>query len=395
MSSFLAGFKAKVIIPSLIGIFSFLGLPYGVQKLEVHIPEKNISQIISTTTEKVSENRAKITSTTVKTVLTTPKIKKILPTTTLPIKVEKYDQVLALKKELLQKIIKNDVLNMEEVNQKVRNSIINIFCTTKTGGDFKPISGSGVVISQDGLILTNAHVAQYFLLRNYNQKDFLACVGRTGSPAIPTYQIEPVYIPEKWLKDNAKKINEENPSGTGQNDYAFLAITNKIVNGQSTTTGIIPYLEIEKEDVFITGTPVVLSAYPAGFLGGIILQSSLWLTSSAGNIGKLYYLDNPEKTELFGLSGNILSQHGASGGAVVSLISGKLLGVIVTATAEKTTGEREIGAITLPYIISEFKKDSGNSIESFIKKSKVDLVSDFNNIYRENLEKIIFDVLNN
>src|SRR3989344_7620809 len=75
-----------------------------------------------------------------------------------------------------------------ELNDTVRKSIVNIFCLTKTVGVIEPITGSGVIIDSHGIILTNAHVAQYLLLRDYLVKDFLNCVIRGGSPATPLYK---------------------------------------------------------------------------------------------------------------------------------------------------------------------------------------------------------------
>ena len=53
-------------------------------------------------------------------------------------------------------------VSFSKINEVTRDAIVNIFCTTKSGGSFKPITGSGVVIDKRGIILTNAHVAQYF-----------------------------------------------------------------------------------------------------------------------------------------------------------------------------------------------------------------------------------------
>ena len=52
------------------------------------------------------------------------------------------------------------VFSSEELNLKARRALVNILCTTKRGGLFSPISGSGVFIDPRGVILTNAHVGQ-------------------------------------------------------------------------------------------------------------------------------------------------------------------------------------------------------------------------------------------
>lgn len=297
-----------------------------------------------------------------------------------------------LKKEA--PIEKKAIIDVDKLNTLVRGSVINIFCTTKTGGDLRPLSGSGIVISKTGIILTNAHIGQYFLLRDYKVKDFLTCLGRTGSPAYPTYKLELVYLPDVWLTENAKKINDENPLSTGENDYAFVVITGSISGNQIPNIDNLPYLEGETRDVFAPKDNVLLAAYPAGFLGGIIIQKDLWLASSISTISKLYYFNDPEKIDLFTIEGNIISQKGASGGAVVSLTTGKLLGIITTATTNaKTTDERELSALTLAYIKSQFEKSSGKTLSSFLEKPTADLIADFDNTLRTSLTEKITKVL--
>src|ERR1700733_12332820 len=81
------------------------------------------------------------------------------------------------------------VPNFAAINTFARTAIVNIFCTAN-GDELSPISGTGIIVTSGGLILTNAHVAEYFLLRNYQRPNFLDCVIRTGSPATATYEAE-------------------------------------------------------------------------------------------------------------------------------------------------------------------------------------------------------------
>ena len=64
------------------------------------------------------------------------------------------------------------LIPLEELNTKTRAALVNILCTTKWSGSFSPITGSGIIIDPKGVILTNAHVAQYYLLKDYLTKDF-------------------------------------------------------------------------------------------------------------------------------------------------------------------------------------------------------------------------------
>src|SRR5205085_2429432 len=79
-----------------------------------------------------------------------------------------------------------------------------------------------------GLILTNAHIGQYFLLKDFTQKNYVECVIRTGSPAYPKYHAELVYISPTWVANNKAILKSQNPKGTGENDFAFLRITSAI-----------------------------------------------------------------------------------------------------------------------------------------------------------------------
>ena len=69
----------------------------------------------------------------------------------------------------------------DAVNQEARAALVNILCETSSGS-LHPVSGSGVIIDPRGVILTNAHVAQYVLLASQPNVG-LTCMIRTGSPA--------------------------------------------------------------------------------------------------------------------------------------------------------------------------------------------------------------------
>ena len=152
------------------------------------------------------------------------------------------------------------------VNDRVRNALVNIICTTSSSGPFESISGSGVVIDPRGVILTNAHIAQFFLLRDYPRKDFVQCIIRTGSPAAPKYTAAPLFIPPSWIFNNAQKIVQTNPTGNGEHDYALLYITGTVT----------PAVQLPAEFPFLlsalnsppVGTDVLEAGYAAGFLGG-------------------------------------------------------------------------------------------------------------------------------
>lgn len=255
-----------------------------------------------------------------------------------------------------------------EMNKKARASIVNIICTTKSGGAFRPISGSGVIISENGIILTTAHLAQYFLLENAVEAGYLDCAIRNGDVAEPAYDAKLVYIPPKWIEQNAENIIRDEAKGTGENDYAFLLINKSMVSGK------------ELPAIFLFGVPdfdfenlpaelsVLLAAYPAGFIGGISIQKDLGLTSTFATVKNLYTFSEEESNNLdiFSLSGNIVAQSGSSGGGVFDTRDGKMLGIIVTSSEATTTGNRILNAITLPYAKRDFEKSAGEKLTAFL-----------------------------
>ena len=112
-----------------------------------------------------------------------------------------------------------------DLNTLARGSLVNILCLTQGAHHIiTPISGSGVVVDDRGVILTNAHIAQFYLFEDFPTEDFITCEIRTGSPAQSSYKAELLYISPPWISDNAKTIVSENPMGTGEHDFAFLVI---------------------------------------------------------------------------------------------------------------------------------------------------------------------------
>jgi hypothetical protein len=220
------------------------------------------------------------------------------------------------------------------------------------------------MIDSRGIVLTNAHVGQYFLLKDYPLPGFVNCIIRTGSPATPKYTAKLLYLPPTWIAQNAAKINSEEPTGDGQHDYALLLITGT-VNASTPLPSTFTSLPIsvdtpnEKEQVF-------LAAYPAGFLGGITVAKDLYQSSTYATVGDLYTFA-ANTLDLFSVGGTILSQHGSSGGAVTNT-DGVLMGLIVTATDAPSTDARDLRAISTPYIIHDFIQEThGTSLQAFLE----------------------------
>src|SRR3989344_56515 len=107
----------------------------------------------------------------------------------------------------------------------VEDATVNLYCRLKSGKTVYGTSGSGVFISDRGVILTNAHVAQYFLLAKDTLRVKGECWVRIGSPAKATYTASVLYLSPSWIDANAAGLKKKQPTGTGEGDFALLYVT--------------------------------------------------------------------------------------------------------------------------------------------------------------------------
>lgn len=284
------------------------------------------------------------------------------------------------------------VVDFEKISKDTRSAIVNIFCTSKSGGFFEPLSGSGVIIDPKGIILTNAHIAQFLLLKDYGAENFLQCVARTGSPAVAKYNLKIVYISPNWLNANYKQIASENQTGTGEDDFALLQIVSS-TDPDISISQPYPYMNIETVDSSkVVNSPVALVAYPAGFLGGIAIQRDLYMASSIAKVNKVYTFQDGT-LDIVSMSGSIIAQQGSSGGAVVNS-DGKLIGIISTYVNATNTDNRELDAITLSYINRTFIKNNGQSIKSLLNSDIETFSNSFNTNTVPALKNLLIGELN-
>lgn len=278
------------------------------------------------------------------------------------------------------------------LNTSVRGALVNVLCVTGGGGPLRPISGSGVIIDPRGVVLTNAHVGQFFLLKDYPSQNNIECLLRTGSPAQATYRAKLLYFPIGWLKVNAAKIIQENPTGTGERDYALLYITGSS-NPNGTLPASFPYVAPYAGDTTISGSDILLAGYPAGFLGGATIQTNLYISSAFGKIGQIYTFYEGGGEDLVSIPGTILSQKGASGGAAVRVSDGTLLGIITTSTSADSTAQRDLRAVTTHHINESLTEDIGQNLATFLSGDIAAKAEVFNITSVPTLTRMLTEVL--
>ena len=283
-------------------------------------------------------------------------------------------------------------ISPEALNTQARSAVVNIMCTIGSSGSMDPISGSGVIVDSRGIILTNAHVAQFFLLKDYPTPNNVQCVVRTGSPARAIYTAELIYLPPTWIDKNASQINAPTPKGTGQNDYAFLRITGT-TNPNSTIPKSFPHLAMSAADPQ-QGEQMLLVAYPAGFLQGTTVLTDLYQSSAYASVGTLYIFDETDKwVDLFSIPGSIVSQSGSSGGAAIRSNDGTLAGIIVTDTNATTTSGRDLNALSLAHIDHSLRVGGIGGIQTLFSGDPKQLAKIFNEDAAPALAKRLIDAI--
>ncbi len=264
-------------------------------------------------------------------------------------------------------------ISAEELNTQTRGALVNILCKTG-GGSVHPISGSGVFVDSRGIILTNAHIGQYFLLKDYPTKGNVDCVIRIGSPAAPTYRATLLFLPPMWLNQNASQLIAEKAKGTGEDDYAFLLVTG--TTGPGTLPVQFPSLPMTTEEPH-TNDAAFLAAYPAGFLDGTSIEKNLFPSSAYATVKELFTFGDGNAVDLVSIGGTIVSQGGSSGGATVRASDGKLFGLISTATSADTTAQRDLRSITLAHIDRSLKAAGKNGIASLLSQNVTEAAANF------------------
>lgn len=239
--------------------------------------------------------------------------------------------------------------DLELVNQHIQEALVNILCIADPASPVGSISGSGIIIDPLGTILTNAHIAQEFLLKDYPEKDTISCTIRIGSPATAAYTADLAYISPLWVVENQEAIAQESPKGTGKDDFALLTITGPSEFGKMPES--FPYIPLTFDEAQI-GDVVISAGYPASFLSSEAIRRNLVQISAAGVVEDVFtFLQTT--VDVLSLGGVPLAQQGASGGAVVRS-DGSLIGLVVTSSLEESTQERDLRAISTGHIARSF-----------------------------------------
>ena len=245
--------------------------------------------------------------------------------------------------------------------EKITESLVNIYCQYTTSKYKRTTTGTGFFIHQSGVILTNAHVAQFLLLEDTQQVTNAQCVIRMGNPALPTYEAKLLYLSPAWIRTNAHLIEDENPSGTGERDYALLYISKSIEN-----TELPPNYQSLPIDTNLlprntSGDIVFAGGYPAEKLYTEGAETNLIPSVASTTVGELYTFGS-NYADIFSIKESPVGEQGSSGGPIMRE-GGGVIGLIVTKGNETIEGPRSLRGLTLSYIDRTITEETGFTLE--------------------------------
>lgn len=240
------------------------------------------------------------------------------------------------------------------------DAIVNIFCTFRSDQFIKTTTGTGFFIDADGVIMTNAHVAQFLLLAAAESDGSADCIVRGGNPASPLYSAQLLYIPPAWVLENAKVLNDAQPMGTGERDYALLYVDGT-VNGLPVPTSF-PALPFSNEllSTRIVNSDIVVAGYPAGNLLAQGAGVDLIPRSADTSISELFTFGS-NRADVFSIKGSVVGAQGASGGPVLDS-NGDVIGMIATRGNDAVDGAGSLRAITLSHVHRTMLEETGFSL---------------------------------
>jgi Trypsin-like peptidase domain len=237
------------------------------------------------------------------------------------------------------------------------SALVNIFCTFKTKDYIRTTTGSGFFIDPDGVIMTNAHIAQFLLLEKTDAFGDAHCTVRTGSPAVAKYNAELLYISPAWVQKNAAEIQSNAPMGTGERDYALLYVSSDI-NGNPLPTQF-PALSFDSELLPIStkNHEVTAAGYPATDLIAHGPSTALISRIAKTSISELYTFGS-NYADVISVRGTEVGAEGASGGPIVNS-AGKVIAMIATRGDDTADGAGSLRGITLSHIDRTIKEETG------------------------------------
>ena len=232
-------------------------------------------------------------------------------------------------------------LSQEELYGKAETRVVNFFCSRPGGIKV----ASGVIISQKGYILTNAHVAEGF------DKDY-ECMIRQGSPARSLGYAKLVMFPSSYA--SAKTRQEQ-----AENDISIWLMSKGA--GENPLPETFPYYEIDPFYFPESNQPLATFSYPSELLGYETLLKSLNMMFAETIVSEF------DANFILSTSG-LSSQIGSSGGVLVDVYTNRFAGIIFGVSKDESISQRSLFSLTPNSVERVLKNETGQTLAEFLSK---------------------------
>lgn len=246
----------------------------------------------------------------------------------------------------------------------VLDATVNLYCSIKIGNRTISTTGTGVFIHERGIILTNAHVGQYFLFADGRARIKSNCAVRTGSPARASYKAEVLHLSPEWAHSYAGIAREKKQKGTGEHDFALLYVSGASGKGK-TLPERFPFLSLDTAGDFSEGDTVLAAGYPAEKLDFKKVRNALLAQSAEVTIESIRTFSSG-RSDVLALSPSDIARSGVSGGPIVK--NDSVIGIAATMGTAKEKNLASLRGITSTYIGDSVQSETGATLADLYKE---------------------------